>query len=108
MKYIPLSYIQVNNVTARPASILMFTNSRPYTTRSLATSDGTNFSIPDSPPVPNLPSFCRFGAFFNTSSQSRVQFELWLPVNGWNQRFAFVGNGGDVRVVANTYFYTIY
>lgn len=45
--------------------------------------------------VPNLPEFCRFGAFFNTSSQSRVQFEVWLPIDGWSGRMAFVGNGGD-------------
>ncbi|KAH9814713.1 Tannase/feruloyl esterase [Melampsora americana] len=59
-----------------------------------------NFSDPDSKTIGyravviNLPRFCRFGGHFNTSSISQVQFEVWLPVEDWSGRFAFVGNGG--------------
>ncbi|KAI5478379.1 hypothetical protein MNV49_005128 [Pseudohyphozyma bogoriensis] len=61
--------------------------------------DNTTFSTPTATtdyntPVTNLSAFCRFGAYFNTSSNSRVQFEVWLPED-WNGRFAMVGNGGD-------------
>ncbi|SDA01337.1 BZ3500_MvSof-1268-A1-R1_Chr10-1g02588 [Microbotryum saponariae] len=69
---------------------------------------GTTFSTPDgelpplpstaSPdyhdPVPGLAAFCRFGAEIETSSQSKVRFELWMP-DDWSGRFAMVGNGGD-------------
>ncbi|KAK4701386.1 feruloyl esterase, partial [Phenoliferia sp. Uapishka_3] len=84
----------------------------------------TTFSTPyASPsyetPVPDLPAFCRFGAFIKTSSESKVlfyveldyrgqcyltkeccnqqiQFEVWLPLpEVWSGRFAMVGNGGD-------------
>ncbi|ORY89735.1 Tannase/feruloyl esterase [Leucosporidium creatinivorum] len=48
-----------------------------------------------SSPVPNLPAFCRFGAFIHTSNMSAVRFEIWLPTDTWNGRFAMVGNGGD-------------
>ncbi|KAL8292057.1 hypothetical protein RQP46_001523 [Phenoliferia psychrophenolica] len=48
-------------------------------------------------PVPNLAAFCRFGADFNTSSTSKVQMELWLPIHSeWNGRYMMVGNGGDL------------
>lgn len=59
-----------------------------------------NFSDPDSKTIGyravviNLPRFCRFGGRFNTSKISQVQFEVWLPVEDWSGRFAFVGNGG--------------
>ncbi|GAA5873083.1 hypothetical protein JCM3774_000334 [Rhodotorula dairenensis] len=44
--------------------------------------------------VPDLPAFCRFGAYIHTSNSSKVQFEVWLP-DVWSGRFAMVGNGGD-------------
>ncbi|QRW22252.1 feruloyl esterase B [Rhizoctonia solani] len=63
-------------------------------------SAGTTFSTPDASPryntpVPNLSAFCRFGAEFNTSTDSKFRFEVWMPnADQWNGRFAFVGNGG--------------
>ncbi|GAA5898113.1 hypothetical protein JCM8208_000157 [Rhodotorula glutinis] len=45
--------------------------------------------------VPDLPAFCRFGAYIHTSNSSKVQFELWLPTaDEWSGRFSMVGNGG--------------
>ncbi|GAA6002650.1 hypothetical protein JCM10207_007610 [Rhodosporidiobolus poonsookiae] len=44
--------------------------------------------------VPDLPDFCRFGAWIHTSNRTKVQFEVWLP-DDWSGRFAMVGNGGD-------------
>ncbi|EGG01991.1 uncharacterized protein MELLADRAFT_91750 [Melampsora larici-populina 98AG31] len=52
-------------------------------------------TVPFREVIPNLPKFCRFGGYFNTSSTSRVQFEVWLPLEDWSGRFAFVGNGGN-------------
>ncbi|GAA5838204.1 hypothetical protein JCM9279_004155 [Rhodotorula babjevae] len=43
--------------------------------------------------VPDLPAFCRFGAYIHTSNSSKVQFEVFLP-HDWSGRFAVVGNGG--------------
>ncbi|GAA6038605.1 hypothetical protein JCM8097_009444 [Rhodosporidiobolus ruineniae] len=61
---------------------------------------GTNFTDPDyqslayPAAVPDLPEFCRFGAWIHTSNMSKVQFEVWMPTD-WSGRFAVVGNGGD-------------
>ncbi|POY74244.1 hypothetical protein BMF94_2682 [Rhodotorula taiwanensis] len=55
----------------------------------------STYSTPAYPgAVPNLPAFCRFGAYIHTSNMSKVQFEVWLP-DVWSSRFAMVGNGGD-------------
>jgi feruloyl esterase len=44
----------------------------------------------DTPAIQNLPSFCRVVA----QSSPAINFEVWLPLSGWNQRFQGVGNGG--------------
>ncbi|GAA5986678.1 hypothetical protein JCM11641_001360 [Rhodosporidiobolus odoratus] len=63
---------------------------------------GTNFTDPEyqsvayPAAVPDLPAFCRFGAWIHTSNRTKVQFEVWLPeASTWSGRFAMVGNGGD-------------
>ncbi|KAG8756064.1 hypothetical protein FRC11_005558 [Ceratobasidium sp. 423] len=71
---------------------------QPYAAQSYPA--GTTFSTEDASlqynsPVPNLISFCRFGAEYNTSAHSKFRFEVWMPSpEKWNGRFAFVGNGG--------------
>ncbi|MGH8125673.1 MAG: tannase/feruloyl esterase family alpha/beta hydrolase [Rhodanobacteraceae bacterium] len=42
----------------------------------------------------NAPAFCRVQATLTPSSKSNVKVEVWLPLNGWNERFRSVGNGG--------------
>ncbi|KAJ1302716.1 hypothetical protein OPQ81_003031 [Rhizoctonia solani] len=71
---------------------------QPYAAQSYPA--GTTFFAADASPrynspVPNLISFCRFGAEYNTSANSKFRFEVWMPnPEEWNGRFAFVGNGG--------------
>ena len=56
--------------------------------------------LPPSPigPASNLAianSFCRVDAFSTPTSDSHINFELWLPVAArWNGKFEAVGNGG--------------
>ncbi|KAH7338902.1 tannase and feruloyl esterase-domain-containing protein [Rhizoctonia solani] len=51
---------------------------------------GTAFSTTDASPrynspVPNLIAFCRFGAEYNTSANSKFRFEVWMPSpEEWN------------------------
>ena len=42
----------------------------------------------------NLPAFCRIMATLTPSNDSDIRVELWLPMDGWNQKFQGVGNGG--------------
>ncbi len=40
-----------------------------------------------------LPAFCRVQGVIAPSSDSHIEFEVWMPVNGWNGRYLGVGNG---------------
>lgn len=42
----------------------------------------------------SLPAFCRVQGVIAPSNDSHIEFEVWLPVNGWNRKYEAVGNGG--------------
>jgi feruloyl esterase len=44
--------------------------------------------------IGNLPPFCRLAGVIAPTSDSRILFEVWMPLQGWNGKFAGVGNGG--------------
>ncbi|HQS95519.1 MAG TPA: tannase/feruloyl esterase family alpha/beta hydrolase [Novosphingobium sp.] len=46
------------------------------------------------PPAVALPDHCRLRAVATPVAGSRIGFEVWLPVKGWNGRLKMFGNGG--------------
>ena len=42
----------------------------------------------------DVPSFCRVQAVATPSADSHIEFEVWLPVAGWNGKYFGIGNGG--------------
>src|SRR5262249_38059380 len=42
-----------------------------------------------------LPAFCRVHGVIQPSADSHIEFEVWLPLSGWNGRYMGVGNGGS-------------
>jgi feruloyl esterase len=42
----------------------------------------------------SLPAFCRVQGIIQPSSDSHIEFEVWLPISGWNGKYFAVGNGG--------------
>jgi hypothetical protein len=42
----------------------------------------------------SLPAFCRVQGVIQSSSDSHIEFEVWLPMAGWNGKYFGVGNGG--------------
>jgi len=42
----------------------------------------------------NLPAYCRVAGTIRPSTDSNIRFEVWMPAQGWNGRFAGVDNGG--------------
>jgi tannase/feruloyl esterase len=46
-----------------------------------------------------LPAFCRVTGSIKPSSDSDIEFEVWLPASGWNGKFEGVGNGGFAGVI---------
>ena len=41
-----------------------------------------------------LPGFCRVQGVMQPSGDSHIEFEVWLPMSGWNGRYVGQGNGG--------------
>ena len=52
------------------------------------------FTPPEGKPIEKLPAFCRVTGVIKPSSDSQIQFEVWMPSSGWNGKFHGVGNGG--------------
>ena len=46
------------------------------------------------PAFAKLPAFCRVQGVIQPSSDSHIEFEVWLPASGWNGRYEGLGNGG--------------
>src|SRR5579872_5823992 len=52
------------------------------------------FTPPQGQPIRDLPAFCRVAGVIKPTSDSNIQFEVWMPSSGWNGKFQGVGNGG--------------
>ena len=48
------------------------------------------------PTFPNVQPFCRVIAAATPTVHSNIGFEVWMPLSGWNGKFAGVGSGGCV------------
>ena len=68
----------------------------PNTTITTAQANTTgSFTDPRSTnALRGLPPFCRVAGEIRPTSDSHILFELWLPLQNWNAKFAGVGNGG--------------
>ena len=67
----------------------------PGTTINTAqTMPAGSFTPPAGQPINNLPAFCRVTGVLKPSSDSNIQFEVWMPATGWNGKFQGMGNGG--------------
>src|SRR5690242_13303652 len=51
----------------------------------------------------SLPAFCRVQGVSHPSPDSHIEFEVWLPVAGWNGKYMGVGNGGSAGSITYTY-----
>ena len=66
----------------------------PNTTITTAQTVGVgSFQAPASQ-FRNLPAFCRVAGAIKPTSDSNIQFEVWMPSSNWNGKFQGIGNGG--------------
>jgi len=63
---------------------------------SAATVAGPSFTPPGSRPLDGLPAFCRVVGL----SRPAINFEVWMPLEGWAGRFQGVGNGGMAGTIS--------
>ena len=68
----------------------------PDTAITSATSIPAGTFVPPPPyqPIPNLPAFCRVVGVATPTSDSVINFEVWMPTTIWNGKFNGGGNGG--------------
>src|SRR5476649_1277283 len=62
-----------------------------------------NVAITAAEPVkaaPAVPAHCRISAVLTPSSDSHIEIEVWLPLDGWNGKLEVVGNGGWAGVLS--------
>src|SRR5690242_11060879 len=59
-----------------------------------------SFKPPVGNPIQNLPAFCRVTGSIHPSSDSDIQFEVWMPASGWNGKYQGIGNGGYAGNIA--------
>src|SRR5215469_4713048 len=61
------------------------------------------FTIPikgANPPSIDLPAFCRVQGVLKPTSDSEINFEVWMPLSAWNGKFEQLGNGGFAGHIA--------
>ena len=75
----------------------------PNTTITKAEIVSAGAFVPPGPPPPQLsvrpdysklPAFCRVAASIKPTSDSDIRLEVWMPAEGWNEKFMGTGNGG--------------
>jgi Tannase and feruloyl esterase len=79
--------------------------SLPNTTILQAEEVAGSFVPPHAPPGfpgwTDLPAFCRVtGYVLPTVESNPINFEVWMPLAGWNGRYQGVGNGGFLGSIA--------
>ncbi len=54
------------------------------------------FALPPGMPAPavDVPVFCRVRGEIKPTSDSHINFEVWMPAAQWNGKFEQIGNGG--------------
>ncbi len=73
----------------------------PDTSLSIAQSvPAGSFTPPDGHALPKVAPFCRVAGVIKPSSDSNIQFEVWMPSSGWNGKFQGIGNGGFAGVIS--------
>lgn len=70
---------------------------------SIATAESRaagDFTPPSGQAIPKLPAFCRVAGVIKPSSDSHIEFEVWMPASQWNGKFEGVGNGGFAGAIS--------
>jgi feruloyl esterase len=52
------------------------------------------FTSPGTPPVGDVPAYCRISLVSKPTPGSNIGIELWMPEENWNGEFLGTGNGG--------------
>jgi feruloyl esterase len=92
MVFVPVTRAQINpfpcaSLADQRLPNTTVTAAQPVTNGSFTPAGSTNA-------IADLPPFCRVAGVIEPTSESHILFEVWLPLQNWNGKFAGVGNGG--------------
>ncbi len=59
-----------------------------------------SFTAADGEVFAGMPAFCRIAAFAAPTTQSHINFEVWMPQSGWNGKFRGEGSGGSAGSIS--------
>jgi hypothetical protein len=89
------AFVAATPAKADSCSNLATSFHRPNTTITTAqTVPAGTFTTSTGQSIPNLPQFCRVAGFTTPTSDSHINFEVWIPESGWNLKYMQVGCGG--------------
>lgn len=89
---LPLSATTCENLANLPLPRTAITTARSVPPGTFV-QDGT-------PPIANLPAFCRVAATLTPTHDSNIRIEVWMPAAGWNGKYQGTGNGGFAGTIS--------
>ena len=87
----------IASATASAASVScesLATLALPDTTITIAATVPAGAFDPPGPTPPIDTAACRVAGSIRPTSDSNIQFEVWMPLSGWNGKFLSAGEGG--------------
>jgi hypothetical protein len=90
----PLAAQTCDNLAALKLANTTITSAKTVAAGSFSMPPGMPASSPGSTSFKKLPDFCRVEGVLQPSSDSHIEFEVWLPAFGWNGKIQGAGNGG--------------
>src|SRR5262249_4709824 len=85
---LPIFGADCDNLTALKLKDATITAAQVVAAGAFAPPSGSGAAFKD------LPAFCRVQGVIKPSSDSNIEFEVWMPATGWNGKYYGVGNGG--------------
>lgn len=85
---------QARQVTAEACGALTSLTMPDVTINDAAMVNAGAFTPPGEPKPSTVPAFCRVQGVATPTSDSHIEFEVWIPRDTWNGKFQAVGVGG--------------
>src|SRR5262245_63829782 len=84
------------------AGLTKVTSEGNTTITSATTVDAGTFVTPAGQTLTGLPAFCRVVGVSRPTSDSTINFEVWMPSSSWNGKFLSSGEGGFAGTINYT------
>jgi hypothetical protein len=90
----PLAAATCDSLASLKLPDTTITSAKTVAAGALTLPPGVQVSQSSAAAFKKLPDFCRVEGVLQPSSDSHIEFEVWLPAFGWNGRIHGEGNGG--------------